>query len=382
MALRIARSLARTVARPFAWIGSRIAQPVSWLRNALFGGTLSDSALIEFARSVRFYLTSGMTLRDAIRGLTERGSSSIRTVSASILTELEAGWSFQAALEKQGKRFPPLFTSLATVGEETGNLPEVLKNLESYYELRREQARQLRSQAILPVLQFIGAVGIVAGMIYILGQLPPLRVAGQVQQYDALGLGLIGTDGAIRFALYVFGGVLAAGILYWIVRKLTMRRAIVERFLLRMPLIGPALQATALTRFSFAMQLMTDSSLSILRVLRLAFGATDNPAFLAESAKAETMLRRGNSISESLASTNRFPKSYINSIAIAEESGHLPEMMQQHALEYGDFARRRLAVLNRIMATLVWLVVAGFVIWLIFRVFTQLYLGTVNKYAN
>lgn len=359
----------------------RAGRPLTWLLGTVRGRPLSTAALIEFTRSIRFFLTSGMTLRDAMRALADRGSRPVRGVARNISKELAAGWSLQAALEKQDGKFPTLFLSLATVGEETGNLPEVMKDLEKYYELQQQQARQLRSQAFLPVLQFVAAVGIIAMMIYILGKLPPVRVAGQAQTYDALGLGLVGTDGALTFVALVFGALAAVGILFWVLRVALRRRAVVEQVLLALPLIGPCLRAIALTRFSFAMRLMSDSSLSILRVIRLAFTATDNPAFIARAGDAEGVLKRGNAIVDALAATRMFPRAYLSSVAIGEESGHLPEVMAQHAEEYDQEARRRITVLNRLLATLVWLTVAGFVIFLIFRVFTQMYLGSLDKYA-
>lgn len=341
---------------------------------------LSTTALIEFTRSIRFFLTGGMTLRDAMRVLAERGSSrSVRGVASNLSRQLSAGWSLQGALEKQGRKFPPLFLALATVGEETGNLPEVMQDLENYYRTQQLLQRQLRSQMVLPVFQFVAAVCIIAGLIYVLGQLPQQRVMGREEKFDPLGIGLVGEDGAIRFIVYVFGTVALALFLFWLLRRLLSRRAIIERIILATPVVGRIVRALALTRFSFAMQLMLDSSMSILRTIRLAFSATDNAAFVAEAGRSEAVLQRGNSITTALTDARLFPVDYLSAVAIGEESGHLPEVMRQQAEYHEDVAKRGIALLNRLLGLFVWLAVAGFVIFLIYSLFKNMYLGQLEK---
>ena len=66
-------------------------------------------------------------------------------------------------------------------------------------------------------------------------------------------------------------------------------------------------------------------------------------------------------------------------MAVAEESGRLPEMCAVQAENYDEQARRRLATLNKIASVLIWLVVAAFIITAIFRIFTTVILPNYNK---
>jgi type IV pilus assembly protein PilC len=222
------------------------------------------------------------------------------------------------------------------------------------------------------------AVFIVAGLIYVLGILPAVEVAGKPQKLDPIGLGMVGPEGAIFFLEIVFGGIAALVILYRLLRRLLRQRAIVERILLQIPLLGTCLRDIALTRFSFAMRLMLDSSMSILQTIRLAFRATDNQAFISVGGIAESQLRRGNSIVTGLTVANRFPSGYLSSVAIGEESGHLPEVMAQLAEYHDERAKKSMILLNRILGTLVWLFVAVFVVFLIFKVYTKMYIGNIQ----
>ncbi len=124
------------------------------------------------------------------------------------------------------------------VGEETGKLPEVMADLERYYEHHQRQQRQLVGQAMKPLIQYVLAVLVVSGLILFLSFLPSTRSSGGVRKqavevavegggtktveaylpvaYDPLGLGLTGERGAVQFLLVGF----ATPLLLWLAYRL------------------------------------------------------------------------------------------------------------------------------------------------------------------
>jgi type IV pilus assembly protein PilC len=342
----------------------------------LFSRRLSLAALIELCRAMRYSLQSGLMLRDTIDLLANKGSRQIRPVAARIGKDLKSGWSLQDALQKQEKAFPPLFVALAAVGEESGNLPEVLAELERYYILRQKLNRDFLSQISWPVIQLIAALLIITCLIWILGVLPAR--SGE-ERIDPLGLGLIGEEGALTFLLYVAGAVVGITALYLFAQRMLRRRAVVERFLLLIPGLGPCLRAMAMARFCVAGRLMLETSLSIFKTLRLAFVATDNMAFISVFPLVEASIRQGNTIAASFSKARVFDEKFLSGMAVAEESGRMPEALRFMAEEYDEETKRRMTWLTRIGSFLVWLTVAGIIILCIFRIFTEVYLKQINK---
>ncbi len=119
------------------------------------------------------------------------------------------------------------------------------------------------------------------------------------------------------------------------------------------------------------MHLMLDSSMSILKTIRLAFPATSNGAFALAGPPAETVLRRGNPVVTALEDTRLFPPAYLSAAAVGEQTGHLPEVMEQQAAYYGEAAERRVATLYTILGYLVWIAVAVFIAFLVVRLFSN-----------
>jgi type IV pilus assembly protein PilC len=336
---------------------------------------LRTGDLIDLCRALRYSLSGGMMVTDAIGLLAREGTPAVRRATGRLTTDLKAGWSLHEALEKQGNVFPPLFRALTTVGEETGNLPEVMGELEKYYVTQQKLQRDFISDITWPVIQFVAAVLVVAGLILVLG------IVGQTtgKKIDPLGVGLIGYDGAITFLSIVGGAVFAAFLLVRFTMYLSGRVPLIQRLIFRVPILGPCLRALALTRLCIALRLMLDTRMSVLKAIRLAFVATDNAAFRAAAPQVEGAIRRGNTIADSFAQTAVIPGAFRSAVAVAEESGRLPEMCAVQAENYDEQARRRLSTLNKCASVAIWLTVAGFIIAAIFQIFTTIILPNYNR---
>jgi len=321
--------------------------------------------LIELCRSLRHYLGAGLSLVDAFRHQAKSGAARVRPVAARLAAALESGDSLEEALQREPSAFPPLFLALARVGEHTGMLAEVFAELEKYYLRQRKLWRQFVTQIAWPVTEFVLAVFVLAGLILIMGVLADIRGG---QPLDPLGLGLAGPSGALIF-LGVVGGVLSGlAALYWLVTRRLGGGAATATFLLRLPALGPCLQALALTRFCTALRLTTETGMSIDQAMRLSLSATGNPAFTACSEQIEADLRGGEEVTLALARSGVFPQEFQHMIAIAEESGTLDQVLAHQAEHYQEESSRRLAALTSLAGYAVYGFVGLVIIIAIFRI--------------
>lgn len=339
---------------------------------------LSIKDLIDLCRSMRYSLASGLTLRDVMDLLTTNGPPRIRPVAAQISKELKSGWSLQDAIGKQASVFPPIFLALVTVGEESGNLPEVLAELEKYYKVQQKLRREFIDQISWPLIQLVMAVFVIAALIVILDFVSKLN-PGSGAATDPLGFGLTGTEGALKFLGIVFGSAALLITLFFVLKRLLRRRAIVEKVLLRVPAFGPCVRAIAMTRFCVALHLMLETSLSVRKTLRLALVATDNLAFTSGQGAVEAALVRGETITSALSACRVFPSHFLGVVAIAEESGRLPEVLRNQAEEYDEEARRRLSFVNKIFSYGIWLFILGFMAFAVIRIFIEVYVKQIQN---
>jgi type IV pilus assembly protein PilC len=328
---------------------------------------LSLSALIELCRVLRHYLGAGLSLVDVFRQQSTRGPAAVRPVAGRIVLELEAGHSLEDALEREQGRFPPLFLSLASVGERTGMLPEVFGELERYFLRQKQLRQQFLARTAWPVLQFVLAIVVLALLIFFLGQLNTLTPDGK--RYDPLGLGLAGASGAAIFVGTIVGVLAGMFGLYLLLSRVLAGRATVSRWLLAVPALGPCLQALALGRFCLALRLTTETGMSVGKALRLSLRATGNSAFTAAGGVVSRTVREGDDLTLALTRTGLFPDDLLRIVSVAEASGTLAEVMKHQSDHYHEEASRRLAVLTAVAGYLVWGVVGTFIIVAIFRLY-------------
>jgi type II secretory pathway component PulF len=342
----------------------------------MFSG-LSLSALIELCRVLRHYLGAGLSLPDVFRQQQKRGPASVRAAADRIAAALEGGDSLEQALKRESKLFPPLFLSLASVGERTGMLPEVFADLEKYFLRQKQLRQQFIARSAWPVIQFVLAVFIIALVLFVLGQ---IGTGPTGKPFDPLGLGLVGTSGALIFLGTIFGTIAGVALLYALVSRTLGGRAWVDRFLLSVPALGPCLQALALGRFCLAFRLTLESGMPIRRALRLSLRATDNSAFMAAIPVVEDTVEQGDDLSLALARTRLLPEDFQHIITVGEESGQLSEVLRHQGEHYHEEASRRMGVLTSVAAYGVWAMTGLFIIVMIFR-FYMSYINLIDSFV-
>jgi type IV pilus assembly protein PilC len=338
----------------------------------MFSRRLPLQDLVEVCRLLRHSLGAGVGVVRVLQQLRQRGPASFRAMAQQLDEAVERGEMLSDALARAKDRFPPLFLSMVQLGEETGNLPEILRALEQYFQLEVQLRRQFRSQIFPTLIQFVLATLIVAGLLFILGQLAPANGRPLI---TFLGLG--GAAASLAFLGTVYGSIFGVWLLYNLTAQATGRQAATHRLLLRVPILGPCLEAIALSRFTLALQLTLDSGLPIARGLRLSLEATANAAFAAQAEVVVQTVKSGRTLHEALERSGLFTEEFLNIVATAEEGGRVPEMMHHQAEFYQEEATRRLTALTRAAAGLVWVAYAGFMIWMIFNV-AGVYLGALG----
>jgi type IV pilus assembly protein PilC len=337
---------------------------------------LSD--LIELCRVLKHYLSSGLTLRDVFKQQARKGPLRVRPIASRISQDLEQGIDLEAALAKERAAFPPLFVSMAVVGEQSGNMPEVFAELERYYLMQQALKRMFLAQIAWPVVQFFLAVFVIAGLLFILGLIAE-NLGGK--PLDPLGLGLTGAKGAMIFLGLVFGFLFLLAVTYYVVTRHLKQKAAIDRIVLGIPVFGPCFRALALSRFCLALKLTTETGMSITRAAKLAMIATGNAAYEAVQPQVRASLKAGDDLTKALWDRRLFPEDFQNIVSVAEDSGRLHDVLEHQTEHYQDESRRRLFILTQVASWGVWLFVAILIIIAIFRIY-MMYIGKINEFSD
>jgi type IV pilus assembly protein PilC len=336
-------------------------------------------ALVMWCRTLYHSLSAGLDPVRIFKQQAKSGPRALRDVAADVADKLGKGESLEDAFTPYQNRFPPLFLELIAVGEQTGRLEDTFRELEQYYESSLSIQRNFRSQMAYPAIQFVLAVLILSGLIWILGM---LAGSGKAVTTDPLGLGLSGTAGALTFMLVCFGLVGGILVLMKVAANNVKWRARMEGMLMILPGWGPALLALALQRFCVALRMCMEAALRAEKTIHYCFRATSNSVFGTREDRAQEVVRKGGDLTDALmASGAPFPEEFRESVLVGEETGNLSEVMERLANRYREESERRLRSAAQMTSYCIYGFVALMIIIAIFKI-ASLYIGMVDKAAG
>ncbi|MFB6265216.1 MAG: type II secretion system inner membrane protein GspF [Bradymonadaceae bacterium] len=144
------------------------------LRIPVVGSLVRMIAVSRFARTLGTLLGSGvplLTAMDIVKNIL--GNAQLEDVIADAREDIEEGESIADPLERSGE-FPPLVTHMVSVGEQSGQLEEMLDNVAESY----DQQVDLRIQALTTLLEplLIVIMGIGVAIIVFAVMLPLLQL--------------------------------------------------------------------------------------------------------------------------------------------------------------------------------------------------------------
>ncbi|MBY0456818.1 MAG: type II secretion system F family protein [Gemmataceae bacterium] len=331
-------------------------------------------ALVEWCKVLRFSLSAGLNPIKMFKQQAKSGPRALRPVAADLAAKLAKGSSLEDALDPHRNRFPPLFVEMVAIGEQTGRLEDTFYELEQYYDALLSTQRTFRAQMMYPAIQFVAAVFIIAGLIFVLGMLG--------SKMDPTGLGLTGAQGAITFLVCAAAFVGSIFLVLKVASENVQFRARLEGLFLNAPGWGGALLAFAVLRFAVALRMCAEAGLRAEKTLHYCFRATCNSRFQAGAERAEYVARRGGELVEAIeASGAPFPADFRESLLVGEETGNTSEVMDRLAERYREEAERRMKSAAQFTAYAIYAMVAIMIIFFIFRI-ASAYIGAVNAAAG
>lgn len=342
----------------------------------LFSARIGLRELAALCRRLSTGLEAGVDVRRVLaREKQGYVSPVLRRHLDDVVDAVSRGGAVSDALKETGGYFPRLFLELVEVGEHTGKLAEVLKRLADHYEHQLKLRQMFIAAISWPMLQLAGAVAVVGLVIYVMGFLPTMEDG---KPLDILGLGLYGGRGLVLYLMIVCAVVGAIAVVIQAIRRGLVWTRPLQLLLVRLPGIGRPIETLALAQFAWTMYVTLEAGMDVLKALPLCLRSTGNARYTDRTTEVLQEIRAGGEITHALADTKAFPRTFLDSVRVGEESGRLPETLALLSEQYQDQAKRAMAALTVVGGFLVWGMVAMLIILMIFRV-ASVYLGTLNN---
>ncbi len=323
-------------------------------------------------------LEAGVEIRKALKTSSSHASDvRLTAILDDVGKCVKQGDDLTTSFSRHEERLPILFLNLLNVGEQTGSLPEIFNSLADYYEAHVNRMREFRSQIAWPVFQLFAAILIIGGLIYLLGIIGQANAGGEAE--DILGLGLVGTSGAITWFMLTLGSMTAAFIGYKVLTRNMAGQMAIDPFLMVIPAVGHCMKSFAIARFSWCFALTQQAGMSIKPSLEASMNATGNGAFIAGIPGIWQDLSEGESLADALRSSRLFPTEYIQIVETAEQTGTVPESLDRMSHRFDEDAHRAMTLMTSILARVIWGLVACFIGFIVISFFMR-YVAMINSF--
>jgi len=282
-------------------------------------------------------LGSGVPLLRALDSLIKSTPNAVlRDLLKEIRGEVADGKSLTDTLRQWPEVFPPLHTSMIQAGERAAFLDEVLRSLSTFMERFEELRSKVIGALIYPALLCgLGSLVMTLALMFFVPKFEPLLANAKKPLPSALMFGL---SHLVRDYWYlVLLGVAAGGAALWSSLKSPATRAKLERWQLRIPVVGMALRLLAITRLCRILGTMLANGVPLLQALKISKDATGSNILAANVAEASEAVRDGKRLSEPLAKGRFIPEQILAMITVAEESNNLDKVL----LQIADTVERR-----------------------------------------
>jgi len=150
------------------------------LRMPLFGDIIRKTAISRFSRTLGTLVTSGVPILQALNITHETaGNMVIARAIGQVHESVKEGESIVQTLEASAV-FPPMVVSMIDVGEETGQLPEMLLKIADVYDDEVDTSVAAMTAALEPIM--IVFLAVVVGTIVVALFLPLISIIQGLQQ--------------------------------------------------------------------------------------------------------------------------------------------------------------------------------------------------------
>jgi type IV pilus assembly protein PilC len=297
-----------------------------------------ERSIAIFTRQLATMIDAGLPLVQSLEVLSSQQESRVfKNIIREIREDVEGGSTFAGALKKHPVTFSELYTNLVVAGEEGGILDNILTRLANYIEKSEALKKKVKSALIYPaVIIGVAIIVVLILMIFVIPVFETLfRQAGQTLPLPTL----IVVTASKLIKKFVIILIPAFILLIYLMRKYYQTangRAVIDRFLLKVPVFGPLLKKIAVARFSRTLGTLVSSGVPILDGLNIVSRTAGNRTIETAILNARASIREGETIADPLNRSGIFPPMVIQMISVGESTGALDSMLSKIADFYEE----------------------------------------------
>jgi type IV pilus assembly protein PilC len=292
--------------------------------------------IVLFYRQLALLLESGIDIITSLELL--RGQMSNRTlvtVLGEVIAEVRGGSQLSAAMEKHPKVFSTICRRSLRVGEQTGGLEVILRQVADYIEKELVATKGIKNALTYPIIAAIATIGVIGILVGFV-----LPAFGEL--YGSLGAELplitrvlISSSESLQsYGLYlILGGLIVAGIFVMYIRT-PKGKYRWDKLALSLPMVGRVNHLKELARCCRSISLLFRAGLPLTEIMSLVIDGVNNVVMVKALTDVQQDMMKGEGLAQPMDKNELFLPMMVQMVKVGEETGNLDTTLMAVAQSY------------------------------------------------
>jgi len=338
--------------------------------------SISRRELINFTFHIEQLIKSGVPLIDSLKDI--RNSidySHFTDVLQTIIDDIEGGKTLSLALAEHPVIFDKVYVTLVRVGEETGQLSVVLKDLADTIRWQDELVSQTKKIIIYPAIVSIIVLLVVAFlMMYLMPQLLPFikNLGSDIPWYTEVLIEVSNVFVEYWYILFSLPVVIIAA-LKLAVKSSYRLRYLFDSLKLKIWIFGSLLTKVKLARFANYFAMMYSSGITVLDALKISEDMVDNMVLEESIREARISISDGIIISKSFEAVGVFPSMIVRMLKVGEDTGAMDDALLNVSYFYNREVKESIDKIEPALLPILTVILGGMMMWIMMAVLGPVY---------
>jgi type IV pilus assembly protein PilC len=317
------------------------------------GGGVKSKVLTTFTRQLATLVDAGLPLLRGMRVLEKQERNpTLKGIIGDLSEAVEGGSTFSEALAQHPKVFNRLYVNMVKAGELGGVLEVVLNRLAEFQEKAQKIKGKVIAAMFYPVAVLFVAIAIMGVLVVIV--IPKFKEVfaglGEGRPLPAFTQFVMAISDTVRNHMGMTALVIAVVVvLFLLFIKTKFGRLVWDKFLLKMPVLGPVVSKVAISRFTRTLGTLVSSGVPILQALNIVRETSGNVVIANAVTAVHESVKEGETITAPLEASGVFPPMVISMVDVGEQTGALPEMMMKIADNFDDEVDNAVAAMTSLL---------------------------------
>jgi type IV pilus assembly protein PilC len=338
---------------------------------------VKPTEIILFYRQVALLVESGLNIVTALELLEEQATHRVfKRVLGEIIEDIRGGSQLSAALGKHPQIFQPIHCQSLRVGEQTGGLEIVLRQMADHMEKQVVAGKGVKNAMLYPVIALIVAVVVIAIMVTVVLPVFADLYASLGAKMPLLTRIMLDLGGMLRkYGLYIIAVLVVlviAGIAYV---KTDKGRYQWDTLSLKFPLVGRVNHLNELAHLCRGISVLFKSGLPLTEILPLVIRSSNNKVIQGSLMHIRDDMLGGEGLSRPMSKHPIFLPMLVQMVRVGEETGNLDSTLQSVAQSYeaeaDDRIKTLIGMIQPVMTVLIGVIVAIMAISLVSAMYSM-----------